>query len=550
MLRNITIKTRLYVLIFLVIVSGTFLTVWQTLQLSNIKTSFELYKEAVVQGEVNILQISRDMNYCSRLMRSIMLGDNFEKNYNKLTQRINDIKQHFSHLKSSSNLLKTAEKNQLLSVISDSEKDTMAFLNDGLRRMDDLSKTERSQQIRNEAWADYHATASPLANKARSSFKKLIKIENKFKIDITKSTEKNISQTRFFSSIFMFVSLIVTVFFTLILTRSISKPLQYLKENIVYIEKNSDIHKRILLEAHDELSEVAQAFDRMLEKFQSILLQVRQAIVQLSDSSSSLITTTESASENIGQQQSAVSHITDVMNILDNTVYSIVNNTERANKAVNRTTSEANAALNAVEQTKETINKLDTDAASASEMIHALEQDTDAIGGVMDVIKSIAEQTNLLALNAAIEAARAGEQGRGFAVVADEVRTLASRTQESTAEIQTMVERLQSGSSSAVQVMEANRTQTLEVVKSAEKTYKAINSINSSINEITQVNAEINDITQQQSESARDMKQTISSINQLTNITSQHSDKNKEASQELEQLAMELNDLISQFKVS
>jgi methyl-accepting chemotaxis protein len=147
-------------------------------------------------------------------------------------------------------------------------------------------------------------------------------------------------------------------------------------------------------------------------------------------------------------------------------------------------------------------------------------------------------------------AARAGEQGRGFAVVADEVRTLASSTQESTTEIQTMIEKLQAGSSSAVQVMESNKLQTLEVVKSAANAVDSIKTVNTSIDEINQINAGINDITNQQSQSAEQMNQTIGSINQLTSITSQYADQNRTASQELDTLTVTLKDLIAQFKVA
>jgi len=550
MFNNISIKNRLFILIFLFVSSSVSLTAWQTKQLSEINKNFSLYQHSVVSAESNILKISRDMNYCSRLTRSIMLGDNFEKNHKKLLQHIDKIKNHFQNLKDSVSLSDSKTQKTITSAILLSEADTMAFLNDGLRRMNELGATDRSQEIRNEAWQNYRATASPIANKARASFKELIRLESDVKAEVTEQTESNIADTQSYTLIIMSVTMIVIVTFSLLLISSILTPLKQLKESITQIETNSDVKQRIGLNSNDELSEVAQAFDRMLEKFQSILLDVQQSIAQLSGTAQTFTQTAESTANNISQQQMEVSNIGNIMSGLDGTVKSIVDNTARSNDAIESATIESNKGIEVVDQVISTINKLENDVSSAADMIHKLEADTDSIGGVIDVIKSIAEQTNLLALNAAIEAARAGEQGRGFAVVADEVRTLASRTQESTTEIQSMIEKLQAGSSSAVQVMESNKLQTLEVVKSAANAVDSIKTVNTSIDEINQINAGINDITNQQSQSAEQMNQTIGSINQLTSITSQYADQNRTASQELDTLTVTLKDLIAQFKVA
>ncbi len=550
MLKNVNIKQRLNILIILIVVTGILLTVWQSIRLSEISDDFSLYRHTAVLGEVNVLQISRDMNYCSRLTRSIMLGDDFDKNYKKLLQRIEAIKGHFSQLKLSADLLDPTQKTILLNAIKASEQDTMAFLNDSLRRMDELGKSDYSSQVRHEAWLDYRQTASPLANKARASFKKLIALEKDLNAEITAKTENSIINTQRYMLIIMLISIAIVVGFTLLVASSILQPLRKLKESIQYIEQDSDLQKRIGLDNHDELAEVASAFDRMLEKFQTILQQVQHAINQLSESSQLLSNTAISTSNNLKEQQQETQHINEVMNTLSETVHSIVGNTERANSAVSAATEESNEALAVVEQTTATISRLEEDVSSTSTMILKLEQDSDAIGTVVDVIKSIAEQTNLLALNAAIEAARAGEQGRGFAVVADEVRTLASRTQDSTSEIQAMIEQLQQGSSAAVKVMNTNQSQTSEVVESANNTACVIKTFNERINEITQINSEINEITRQQAHSAEDMNKAIALINRLSEVSSQNAEQNRNASQQLEELAEVLNRLISQFKIN
>ncbi|MCF6204450.1 MAG: hypothetical protein L3J59_12425 [Methylococcaceae bacterium] len=237
MLKNISIKKRLFILISLISLSSMFIGLWQYNRLSTINQVFKTYQQAAVMGEVNSLQISRDMNYCSRLTRSIMLGDNFDKNYKKLLQRIEDIKTSFSHLKNSISPLDLLQQNSLMKSIEQSEMDTMAFLNDGLRRMDNLNKTDLSQEIRNNAWKDYKTTASPIANKARKSFKELIKLEKQLKKQITLQTENTISQTQLYTAITMLLSVIIMTTFTLLFAKSILMPLQQMKENIDYIEK-------------------------------------------------------------------------------------------------------------------------------------------------------------------------------------------------------------------------------------------------------------------------------------------------------------------------
>jgi len=549
MLGNITIKNRLMILIVLIILSGISLIFWQNNRLSKISNSFELYRQAAVVGEGDILKISRDMNYCSRLTRSIMLGDNYDKNFNKLLTRIDDIRGHFTQLKSSIELLPQEQRNNLLTAINNSQRDTMAFLDDGLRRMKALGNSDRSAAVLSAAWKDYRATASPIANKARGSFKELINLEKEVKESITEQTESVIAATQFYTIVTMTVGIIGVVIFSLILISSILTPLRKLKENIQNIEENSDLVSRTNLQSNDELAAVSQAFDRMLDKFHAILLQVQQSTNQVSESSRALTQTTDSTAENITQQQQEVNNITAIMQELDSTVNTIVDNTVKANEAVKLSTNESNSGLQVVNKTIETINKLNSDVTQASEIIHNLETDTDSIGSVVDVIKSSAEQTNLLALNAAIEAARAGEQGRGFAVVADEVRTLASRTQESTAEIQEMIERLQAGSRKAVNVMATNQTQATEAVQSASNTADSLTTVNQTIDSVEQINSETNQITAQQSQAAKQMNQSIESINQLSNTTSQHAQTNQNASRQLDSLAQSLNGLISQFKV-
>jgi methyl-accepting chemotaxis protein len=195
------------------------------------------------------------------------------------------------------------------------------------------------------------------------------------------------------------------------------------------------------------------------------------------------------------------------------------------------------------------IEELAKEIGNASNVITNLEQDSENIGSVLDVIRGIAEQTNLLALNAAIEAARAGEQGRGFAVVADEVRTLASRTQQSTQEIQTMIERLQQGAHNAVDVMKASQSRTTDTVGHANKAGEALNSISNYVGDINDMNLQIASAAEQQSAVAEEINQNVVRITDIAQHTSDSMQEIASSSNDLAQLSSNLDTLVSNFKV-
>ena len=231
------------------------------------------------------------------------------------------------------------------------------------------------------------------------------------------------------------------------------------------------------------------------------------------------------------------------------TVNEVANSANSTLQEVQGANAETQTGQEIVRQNIATINSLASEIESASGVIYKLNEYSDNIGSVLDVIRGIADQTNLLALNAAIEAARAGEQGRGFAVVADEVRTLASKTQESTSEIQGMIERLQNGTKDAVTVMEKSQDEARISVDQTAKAGKALESITRAVGVINDMSTHIASSAEEQSAVTNEMHENITTISSLADQTAQGSNESLDASQQLAKLAAELKQMVSQFKI-
>ena len=230
-------------------------------------------------------------------------------------------------------------------------------------------------------------------------------------------------------------------------------------------------------------------------------------------------------------------------------VHEVARHSNAAADETRHATELASSGRKIVDETATTIRKLANEVEEASMVIKQLATDSNDIGSVLDVIRGIAEQTNLLALNAAIEAARAGEQGRGFAVVADEVRTLASRTQQSTQEIQQMIERVQSSASNAVLAMDSGCTQAQLTVEKAATADEALQSIGQIIESINSMNSQIATAAVEQTAVAEEINRNVESINSSSEKTADGANQVAEASEQLSELSSRLRDLVSQFRV-
>lgn len=314
-------------------------------------------------------------------------------------------------------------------------------------------------------------------------------------------------------------------------------------------EGDGDLTRRLDVSGKNEITELSIEFNKFADKIQGLIRDVGSATDQLTASASQMRTVTQETSEGVSNQQTQTDMVATAINEMVATVQEVARNATQAAESATQADAEASNGRSVVQNTTSAINDLANEIESASNVVHRLEEDSNNIGSVLDVIRGIAEQTNLLALNAAIEAARAGEQGRGFAVVADEVRTLASRTQESTQEIQGMIEGLQGAAREAVQVMEQSKSYTETGVARAAEASSSLESITQAVGTIRSMNDQIASASEQQNAVTEEINQNIVTISEVAEQTSHGAEQTKAASEQLTHLADELQSLVGQFKV-
>ena len=343
------------------------------------------------------------------------------------------------------------------------------------------------------------------------------------------------------------IAIIIMVASGIWVGRSISRPLNELRELIEKADRDKDLTVKVCIDQKDEIGQVASAFQRMMDRFREIISDVGTTSGQLQEYANTLSNTTEQTREGVAVQTRETDQVATASTEMTHAIEEVNRNAQQAAEAAAEANRETDEGTQVLEITIRSINNLSTQINSASEVINRVASDSAAIGSVLDVIRGIAEQTNLLALNAAIEAARAGEQGRGFAVVADEVRSLAQRTQESTQEIQEMIERLQSGTQDAVKTM-ADGTEVMErTVAEAEKAGSSLVAISSAVAMITDMNSQIALATDEQMTVSQEISRNVVNISDVAKSSEHSVEEVDQASTELKEAANRLAKMVGEF---
>jgi aerotaxis receptor len=331
------------------------------------------------------------------------------------------------------------------------------------------------------------------------------------------------------------------------LARYFATPLIKLAQDARVVVKNP-LMQKIYTGRSDEVGQVQLAMKMVNARERTVHVRVRESAESIAAIAEETATDIEATVKGMSEQQHESDQVATAINEMLSTVQEVAGNAAQAASATQEANTEADHGRQVVTRAIDSINQLADEVQKAADVIERLETDSNNIGSVLDVIHDIAEQTNLLALNAAIEAARAGEQGRGFAVVADEVRTLASRTQESTEEIQAIIERLQNAAREAVAVMQGGSQQATSSVQEAAEAGASLDSIATAVATINDMNIQIASAAEEQSSVAEEINRNIVSITQYADTTTESAEKTAASIDKVVQSAKALRELISRFE--
>ena len=349
------------------------------------------------------------------------------------------------------------------------------------------------------------------------------------------------------------IQLVVTILgfgiLSVLLRVLIFKRLNRLRATINDVETNLDLNKEIEVHRNDELGAVSHALNSMMKKFKEGFVSVSVVSDKLTESAKNVDDISRLTREAVLSQKHGTDSVAAAINELDASAHEVKNNTQLAAKKSEAANENASKSLSLVSTAKEGIGQLRDQVQENTQMISDLSDKTHEVGTVLEVITAIAEQTNLLALNAAIEAARAGEQGRGFAVVADEVRSLATRTRESIDQIQSTIDGLQLDAADAVSSMTRVSADAQTKVEDVERVASLLNEITGEIKELDDLNSQIAFAAEQQNQAADEINVNVVNISDVAEKSSDDAIRGKAISENLLELAFELNQQLSSFKL-
>ena len=530
-------------------------------------------KQGIEQGQVQrfeqlISSYNNDFKTVVKLQKEIGLTPT-DGLYGKLRSSVHEVEQ----------LLKEQQNYQLLSSMLQlrrSEKDFMLrFDIKYLGRFNEGINTFKQQIAAAQLPSDYKTQINPLVDTYQNEFKTLVQAQTELGLDlesgalgvmrnsvdksdaivsqIVKDTklqvEQSVEQAQFLAILVFVIAGVIVLALVYFTSHSIIVPIERVYHTINDIRRNNDLSVMIEQTGKDEITTMTIDFNSLIGDFKNLINEVNTALNTLNVATEHLSESTAATSSGMQEQLHEADMVATAATQMQATIQDISHNTEAAAKKAESTNLSAQQGRNEVDSTVKHIRDLSSSLGNASSVVSQLEKDGETIGSVLDVIRAIADQTNLLALNAAIEAARAGEQGRGFAVVADEVRSLAQRTQESTSEIEGIINTLQQRTQEVVSIMHQCRSQGDESASQAIKAGELLGAITEDVQTIMEMSTQIAVAIDEQSQVASEVNKNVVRIRDIAQDASGHAANNAQTSEEVSEQARVLFTAIDKFKV-
>ncbi|MBX8609329.1 methyl-accepting chemotaxis protein [Pseudomonas capsici] len=477
----------------------------------------------------------RTMSYFVLVNRSKADVDKAEARLNTLTQKANQIADSYAPLISSN------EEGEAFKQFKDALKNYL-LAQDRLRKISLAGETDQINGLITGDLKVYSDQMAPL-------LEKLIALNTAGANKAVEDASDQYQNSRLMIAGMIVAAALLTVLLAVLLTRSIVRPLM---EAVQVAEDVAagDLSKNVVVQGNDEVSRLQQALSGMQLNLRQTIQQISESATLLASAAEELDAVTNESSRGLQQQNNEIEQAATAVNEMTAAVEEVARNAVSTSEASRLSSHSALEGRNRVSETLSSIQQMTRDVAVTSDQVRSLAQQSQAIGKVLDVIQAIAQQTNLLALNAAIEAARAGEAGRGFAVVADEVRALAHRTQTSAQEIEVMVGGIQNDTEQAVISMQNSSSKAEATLDVAQSAGQALEEITQAINEISERNLVIASAAEEQAQVAREVDRNLVNIRDLSLQSTTGADQTTTASHELSRLAVDLNKMVTRFKVS
>jgi len=500
----------------------------------------------------------------SKLQRAINLSEQLENQFNSI---VSSSFEYRDTLSDSTAELIESEISFSLEAAQSLVNDIIAelTLNDVADVSDDLSNTfteleellsidsgilfhKRSQLTANQQAKTMLSALQTNTEQVNKILDRQVNLANQTTEQAGKLVQSKVSEGNTLTIIIMLGSIFIAVIITRFTLISITGPLGRVND-MLNIVASGDLSRKLDESGQDEFAQLAKNCNLLIDSLRNLIEGIVNRSSQLASSAEETSAVTAESTTAIEEQRNQVEQAASATTEMSSTSQSVLSSANDALNEIKHADDEAERVKTISGRNRKTIEQLAGEVDSAAQVINQLQQDSASIGGILDVIRGIADQTNLLALNAAIEAARAGEQGRGFAVVADEVRTLASRTQESTSEIQTMIEALQTGAGKAVTVMDAGKSKAADCVTQSEEADKALETITHAVHEAYDRSSQIATAAEEQSVVAHEISENLESIVTIAEQTAAGSQQTAASSNQVAKLSEELQQSVLEFKL-